>query len=167
MIEDRVRFALPKHTKIGFFGVYLALFCWGRWFCFEEGDTNLLSLQQTLMQTGILVLRATDDVFVAQAKYVHPESFSIGELKLDKSPSWQSSPHGLCLKVVPGCFVNWGHCSKLLSGVRSRLGLSPGWCSFVGRWSLQLMYLLWTTTWRSGLSNPQYILRETNWPTTF
>jgi len=39
------------------------------------------------MQTGILVLRATDDVFVAQAKYVHPESFSIGELKLDKSPS--------------------------------------------------------------------------------
>ena len=37
------------------------------------------------MQTGILVLRATDDVFVAQARYVHPESFSIGELKLDTS----------------------------------------------------------------------------------
>ena len=104
---------------------------------------------------------------LAQAKYVHPESFSIGELKLDTSPSWQSSPHGLCLKVVPGCFVNWGHCSKLLSGVRSRLGLSPGWCSFVGRWSLQLMYLLWNITWRSGLSNQQCILRETNWPTTF
>ena len=146
-IEDRVRFALPQHTKSkDSVECNLRFFRWGRWSCFKEGT-------QTLYLAGIIVLGASDDAFVVQ-KSAYSSSWFIGrEQKL--AASQDSSPHGPGLKVLPGCFVHCGHCSKLLSGVRSRLGLTPGWCSFVGRW-----WMSFAIAWRSGLYNTYF--RPTN-----
>ena len=126
-IEDRVRFALPKHTKSkDSVECNLRFFRWGRWSCFKEGT-------QTLYLAGIIVLGASDDAFVVQ-KSAYSSSWFIGrEQKL--AASQDSSPHGPGLKVLPGCFVHCccqeavDHCS---------------WC------------ICFAIAWRSGLYNTYF-----------